>query len=200
MKNSRAVGAAVATAALLALSAVPSNPAKATTITGTLSIIGFNNLDFTNHTITFLNASPLSILGETGSFTMLGTGAPVFIRNEVTAIDYTTLTTGSNLPCGGGCIYTAAGGTVTFDLTSETVVQQIGGFLDIMGTGIITLTGFDPTQGIFELSSQGGTGTNLSYSITTIAVPGPIAGAGLPGLIAVCSGLLAWWRRRQKTA
>src|SRR5260370_34228940 len=117
MKHSRAVEAAVATAALLALSAVPSNPAKATTITGTLSIIGFNNLDFTNHTITFLNAIPLSILGETGSFTMLGTGAPVFIRNEVTDIHDTTLTTGSNLPCGGGVDYTSSGWTLAFDFT-----------------------------------------------------------------------------------
>jgi hypothetical protein len=77
--------------------------------------------------------------------------------------------------------------------------------LGITATGTITQTagtGFDPTPVFYSAAytQNGGPGNqiNASFNDSTVPIPGPIAGAGLPGLVLASGGLLALVRRRRK--
>jgi hypothetical protein len=58
------------------------------------------------------------------------------------------------------------------------------------------------TSGIFYAEFTGiGSGTSgYGGNVSTFAVPGPIAGAGIPGLIMAAGGLFAFVRRRRSVA
>ena len=49
-----------------------------------------------------------------------------------------------------------------------------------------------------DVTAAAGGGNILLTQVDAIAVPGPIVGAGLPGLLAACGGLLALARRRRR--
>src|SRR5262245_6501352 len=199
-------GFAVAAVAGLAIGAASSAEATPIPLGSQLSLSGNADLDGTaaNPTVNFTFANPamnntgafLTALGNTGSSLMINQGTTIPVANWPT-------TTATNYTCDGGqvgCMYhtvagNGTGNIATFNLTSETFTNT-GGFLDVMGTGTVRLTGFDPTPANFLLTAQG-TGP-VTFSATTVAVPGPIVGAGLPGLIAALGGLVALARRRRK--
>jgi LPXTG-motif cell wall-anchored protein len=51
---------------------------------------------------------------------------------------------------------------------------------------------------IIEATGEGTTHSSINLSIDPLSVPGPIVGAGLPGLIAAGAAFMAWKRRKTR--
>jgi hypothetical protein len=63
-------------------------------------------------------------------------------------------------------------------------------------TFVLTISGLSATTPITAVQFQFGTGPDFHLGGTP--VPGPVVGAGLPGLLVMGSGVVAWLRRRRK--
>jgi hypothetical protein len=74
----------------------------------------------------------------------------------------------SSISQGSGGLGTYGTEDQTYDVTGDSAL-----LLDAPGNWTVSVTAPDPA-------------------------PGPVVGAGLPGLIAACGGLFGWWRRKRK--
>jgi hypothetical protein len=158
------------------------------------------------------NAASLSFLGATGYLAVVTSAA----ENNFLATNFTIFTTFEGAWLGGECNASAACFWETGPLAGQQFSQgqaSFGGayvnwggiepnnspsaaFLNI-GTPYADIANGQWADSADGLSRGGDPIQGYIVEFSPVSVPGPIAGAGLPGLIFASGGLLAWGRRKR---
>jgi hypothetical protein len=121
------------------------------------------------------------------------TSADFFLANESFTVTFPTAVTAvgifSNTFLPTGATITTPSGTASTTFTAYDTAPTFA-FL-----GFTSSTPF--TSATFTQSGRSFNIPEIEYG-STAAVPAPTIGAGLPGLIAACGSLLAWWLRKRR--
>lgn len=144
---------------------------------------------------------------HTGSNTFSTDGSGSYSANIFTpngtgtshSADYQTAIFTLSLLANTAYTLTYTGDDDVFVALGDQVISQDGG-IHAAGSQVNTVafnTGNLNSLTIF-FADRYVTQSSLNFTIEAAAVPGPIAGAGIPGLVMALSGLVAWRRRRRQ--
>jgi len=199
-----AIGMAVA-ANIDAASANPITYTQSAIASGSL---GSNSFSSALVTITFLaDTSGVSCVGAndctnhgTMSVSIAGIGTATFTDSGVLAFISSTGVLNQPTPTVGVADPVVAGMPA---IILDTGSSAFAGYSLMTSIGPITGAAFINSGFAFPTSDGNFTLDFINSNQSTFSasvVPGPIVGAGLPGLILAGGGLLAWWRRRRQSA
>ena len=162
----------------------------------------------------FERISPIPITYTIGvDFTVISFSAAGDVTASVVAIPDQGLTSGCEAadfgPSTAGSIALIARGTCQFrdKIANAAEAGAVAALISNNVAGLGNFTAIDPTAipALFTTMAIGDDFRNLLAGNEVIArigvpVPGPVVGAGFPGLILAGGGLLAWWRRRRSAS